>query len=98
MDTKHLVPAQQFCTHYNIELSFIRSLQSFGLIDVVVVEETHFIHEAQIRDIEQMIRLHYDLEINLEGIDAISHLLRRVHDLQQELAALKNKLQESDSE
>jgi MerR HTH family regulatory protein len=98
MDTKHLVPAQQLCTHYNIELSFIRSLQSFGLIDVVVVEETHFIHEAQIRDIEQMIRLHYDLDINLEGIDAISHLLKRVQQLQEELATLRNRLQVSDSE
>jgi hypothetical protein len=36
--------------------------------------------------------LHQDLDINLEGIDAISHLLKRMHDMQRELNMLKNKL------
>ncbi len=36
--------------------------------------------------------MHYDLNINLEGIDAIYHLLNRVSALQQELETVKNRL------
>jgi len=39
-----------------------------------------------------MMRFHYDLNINIEGIDAITHLLQQIEDLQQELIATKNKL------
>ena len=34
----------------------------------------------------------YDLSINLEGIDAIHHLLNRVEKLQAEVFRLKNRL------
>jgi hypothetical protein len=39
-----------------------------------------------------MVHLHYDLDINIEGIEAISHLLDRVDNLQRELITLKNRL------
>ena len=39
-----------------------------------------------------MMRLHYELDINMEGIDAISNLLLKIDNLQQELTAAKNKL------
>jgi hypothetical protein len=39
-----------------------------------------------------MMRLHYDLEINLEGIDAIYNLLKQVEDLQNQVVTLRNKL------
>ena len=42
--------------------------------------------------IEKMIRLHYDLQINFEGIDAISQLLNKIETLQQNLLRTQNKL------
>jgi MerR HTH family regulatory protein len=36
--------------------------------------------------------LHYELDINLEGIDAIATLLKKIDALEQELIATKNKL------
>ena len=39
-----------------------------------------------------MIRLHYDLNINLEGLDAVYNLLKRVENLQSEITSLHNKL------
>jgi hypothetical protein len=39
-----------------------------------------------------MIHFHYELNINIEGIDAISNLLKQVNALQQELIATKNRL------
>jgi len=37
-------------------------------------------------------RLHFDLHINLEGLDAVYHLLQRVENLQSEITSLNNKL------
>jgi hypothetical protein len=46
----------------------------------------------EMRALERMIRLHYDLEINMEGIDAIAHLLERVEHMQEEMRMLRRKL------
>ncbi len=92
MATKHIIPVDQFCMHYNIEVSFIHTLIDYGLTEITIVEETPYIYEDKIKDLERMIRMHYDLDINMEGIEAISHLLDRVDRLQEELKELKNKL------
>jgi hypothetical protein len=75
MKTEHLIPVDQFCSHYNIEFSFIDSLHEYGLVQLTKVEETRYIYMEQIGELERMMRLHYDLDINIEGIDAIFQLL-----------------------
>jgi hypothetical protein len=92
MESKQYIPVHTFCSYYNIEFSFMDSLYEMGLIKIKKVEESRCIYTEQIRTIEKMMRLHYDLEINLEGIEAISHLLQRVDSLQEELILLKNRL------
>ena len=92
MKTTNLIPLEQFCENYNVEITFINSLDDYGLIEIVRIEKNSFIQPEQLRDIEKMVRLHYDLQINIEGIEAISHLLNRVNNLQEELNILKNKL------
>jgi len=92
MENDDLLPVELLCTQYNIEVSFITSLTEFGLIEITTVEETSYLYKTQIKDLEKLIRLHYELDINMEGIDAISHLLKRVDNLHEELTALKNRL------
>lgn len=92
MAGENLIAAHEFCRHHNIELSFIQSLQEYGLVKITTVEDTGFIDEEQLEEIEKMVRLHYDLHINLEGLDAIKHLLEQMHGLQNEMIALKNRL------
>jgi hypothetical protein len=58
----------------------------------VIIEENEYIEQEQIRELERMMRLHYDLDINLEGIEAINHLLDRVSRLQKEVRQLQNRL------
>lgn len=82
----------EFCNCHDLEYSFIHSLTEFGLIETVVIEDNEFIEQEQIRNLERIIRLHYDLEINIPGIDAINHLLDRVSELQQEVRMLQNRL------
>jgi len=92
METEQLIPILEFARHYSIEVSFIDSLREVGLIEIITVGDTQYIHEDRISDMERMIRLHYGLEINLEGVDAVSRLLERIDLLQREIAALKNRL------
>jgi chaperone modulatory protein CbpM len=89
METK-LIAIESFCTYYNVEFSFLESLNEFGLIEIVPVENNRFLYEHQLKEVEKMIRLHYDLEINMAGIDAISHLLKRMEEMQQEIKMLRN--------
>lgn len=91
MENENLIPVEQLCSHYQIELSFIDSLSEYGLIEVVITEENRFVSIDQVKDIEKMIRLHFDLNINMEGIDAIYHLLRKVDELNNELKSTKNR-------
>jgi len=89
---QHLIPVHEFCSSHQIEVTFINTLNEFGLITVTVVETTRYIDTEQLRDLEKMIRMHYDLGINIEGIHAISHLLHLVENLHEELSAIKNRL------
>ncbi|MBK5279305.1 MAG: chaperone modulator CbpM [Bacteroidia bacterium] len=92
MENEHLITVEEFCVHYNVEYSFLQSLTEVGLLEITTVQSTQYLDMEHIRKAEQLIRLHYDLEINVEGIEAISHLLQRVDSLQEELIQLKNRL------
>jgi len=92
MQTDDLILAEDFCSHYNVGISFINSLREFGLIEITSIEEAYYIPHNELKKLEQLARLHYDLDINLEGIDAINHLLQKVTDLQAEITNLKNRL------
>jgi ribosome assembly protein YihI (activator of Der GTPase) len=67
-------------------------LHEYELIEIIVTENKNYLKEAQIDRIEKMIRLHYDLEINLEGIHVIDNLLDRLENLQSQITTLNNRL------
>ena len=92
MQTEYLVAIDEFCTKHNIEVSFISSLQETGLIEITMIDDAGFIQLEQLHEIEKFIRFYYELDINIEGIETISHLLHRVNELQEEIVALRNKV------
>jgi len=92
MDTTHLISIQQFCKHYQVPIAFISALKDYELVEITITETDQYIKTTQINTVEKMMRLHYDLDINLEGIDAIYNLLQQVEKLQEEVKNLKNKL------
>lgn len=92
METKNLISIQQFCAQYEIPVTFINALHEYELIEIIVTENKNYLKEAQIDRIEKMIRLHYDLEINLEGIHVIDNLLDRLENLQSQITTLNNRL------
>jgi chaperone modulatory protein CbpM len=92
METTYLIAISDLCSSHNIELSFIDLLQEYGLVEFTWEANNRFIQAEQLETIEKYIHLHYDLEINIEGIETISHLLDRITALQHEITTLKNKL------
>ena len=92
MQNENLISANECCLHYHIELAFINYLHEYGLIETIAIEQEQFIPAAQLQQLEKFIRMHYELNINIEGIEAIAHLLSRVEKLQEEIAGLKNKI------
>ena len=92
MQAGDLIPLHTFCVHHNIEFSFVNELQQFGLIEITTLEETPFIDADQVNELEKFVRLHQELDINFEGMDAITHLLNRLREMQHEILLLKNKL------
>lgn len=77
---------------YEIEESFIESLREVGLIHVIDQDEDRFIEYDDLSNLEQFIRWHYEMDINVEGIDALRHMLERVHSLQSEIEELRSEL------
>ncbi len=92
MDNENMISVVEFCECHHIEMSFIDSLEETGLIEIETVEETPYIQESHLYDLERIVRLYYDLDINPEGIDAVINLLKRMDEMQHEITLLKNRL------
>ena len=86
------ITLQQFCNHYDVPVSFIESLDNYQLIEVISIENTKCIDEDEIHHIEKLIRLHYHLNINFEGLDVVVNLLNQLEELKREVNRLNNKL------
>ncbi len=91
MDTDIII-VSEYCQKCHIEPSFISLLEESGLIDVDEREGQSYLFASQLPELEQYARMYYDLSINMEGIDAIHHLLNRVRDLQNEVETLRKRL------
>lgn len=87
-----LVAITTLCSHYEIEVSFIDALHHTGLIEVEVIEEESYLHQDQLTDLEKMIRLHHELNLNIEGIDVVFNLLEKERKLREEVAMLRKRL------
>lgn len=92
MTTENLIATNEFCVYYNVEYTFINSLKDAGLVQITTVNETTYIPEAELQKLERMIHLYRDLEINVAGIEAITHLLDRVEQMQNNILLLRNRL------
>lgn len=92
MENESRIAVEQCCSYYSIELSFIQQLDEYGLIELSRSGKETFIAFEQLPDLERYIRLHYELDINMAGIEAVSHLLNRVQRLQRELRKLQGEL------
>ena len=92
MKTIKTISVTQICSQYDIPVSFIDSLNNYELIKLSSIDNQPAIYEEEIELIEKLIRLHYHLNINFEGLDVVVNLLNQIEDLKSELNTLQNKL------
>lgn len=88
---KQLILVEHFCTCHEVSPMFVQSLQEYGLVNIVLLDEKEYFEEEQLPEIEKMTRLHYEMDVNIEGIEAINNLLEKIHSLQNEIKKLNNR-------
>lgn len=92
MKKEDLIPADEICVRYQVERQFVSSLYESGIIEIVTIEETEYVHCDYLGEFEKMMRLYRDLNINIEGLEAIHHLLQQIQQLQKDNRRLRNRL------
>lgn len=92
MKEEQYISVKTFCEHHGVGESFVRSMYEYEILHVDFEQGDGKLHLEDLPLLEKMARLHNELDINPEGIQAIHHLLGQVESLQQEVAALKRRL------
>ncbi len=92
MMSKEKITYRECLQIYQVEETFLDALHSSGLIEIVVDEEDKYIEYVYLQEIEQYVRWFYELEINIEGIEALHHMLKQVRELQSDVERLRSEL------
>lgn len=82
----------EYCNKSRVEPDFIFLLENEGLIVTEEHDNDKYIQISQLDDLELFSRLHYELSINVEGIDVIYNLLNKVRVMKQELNILRRQM------
>ncbi len=86
------ISVQQFCLHHDIPQSFIDTLYTFELIELIETKEEKYIQVDSIDRLESLMRIHYDLNVNMEGLDIINNLMSQIQSLKNEVEDLNRRL------
>jgi hypothetical protein len=92
MKVTEYIPINDLCSNYQLEVTFFNQLQDVGLIEITTYNKTPCVSTEIVNDLEKMIRMHHDLNVNIQGIDVAFNLLKKIESLNHELTTLKNKL------
>lgn len=69
---------------YNIEITFFDSLEEAGLLQIETENEIKYLQYDELSTFEKFTNWHYDLEVNLAGLEVINHFLNKIEELRQE--------------
>lgn len=92
MEKENYILVRHYCERTQIPDAFIDALNEYGLIKCKQIEMEVYILDEEIPEIERFDRLHNDLGINLEGIDALNHMLSRIRNMENEVNTLRKRL------
>jgi chaperone modulatory protein CbpM len=77
---------------YNIEITFFDELVDSGLLNIQMENEIRYLMYEDLPSFERFANWHYDLEINLPGLEVIHEMLQKMENLRQKNKELMNKL------
>jgi hypothetical protein len=92
MSEPTMIPIIELCSYHQIDAAFLDSLQKYGLIELINSNGDRYLPADEVLVVEKLVRLHFDLHINLEGLDVILYLLQRQEDLKKEISDLQKRL------
>ncbi len=92
MSDDEIIPIEMFCSYYNVERTFLETLESHGLISISYRENQRFILKDEVVELEKYSRMYYELNINVPGIEALKNLLEKIKQLQQDAESLRARL------
>ncbi|WP_274473852.1 chaperone modulator CbpM [Mangrovimonas aestuarii] len=92
MNPEYIISVEEYCISHNIKEDFVISLYELDIISIKTIETRQYIYDEHLPILERMTRLHEELGINVEGLEAISHLQEKINEMQRELIQLKNRL------
>ena len=69
---------------YNIELTFFDSLEESGLVKTETEDDVKYLLYEELPAFERFTNWHYDLDVNLPGLEVINHLLSKLEELRRE--------------
>lgn len=69
---------------YNVEIRFFEELESCGLLQIETENEVKYISHDELSLFEKLANWHYDLQVNMPGLEVIHHLLSQIEKLQSE--------------
>lgn len=76
---------------YNIEITFFDDLVDSGLLRTETENEIKYILYEELPVLERFANWHYDLDVNMPGLEVIHHLLQKIENLQNENRRLLNR-------
>lgn len=87
-----LITVKEYCVHYQAEPDFVNALEQNGLITLTVVETEPCIPFEELHNLETYSSWYYDMNINVEGIDALTNVLEKMKAMQKQLEDLRSRL------
>ena len=86
------ISIREYCVYHHTERSFIEALQQSGLIEVQEAEPDPLIPFGQLEQLERFTRWYKELDLNIEGIEVVGHLLQKLSEMQQRVHELEARL------
>ncbi|MDQ1161191.1 chaperone modulatory protein CbpM [Chryseobacterium sp. SORGH_AS 447] len=77
---------------YNIEITFFDELVDSGLLNIQTENEIRYLMYEDLPNFEKFTNWHYDLDINLPGLEVIHEMLKKMEVLKQRNRELMNRL------
>ena len=74
---------------YNVEITFFDSLEEAGLLKTETENDIKYLMFDELSTFEKFTNWHYDLEVNLAGLEVIKHLLDQMERLREENLTLR---------
>lgn len=92
MRREDFILVTDFCASHSISHTLIIELKEYGLVNIVEEQNTLYISVDELPKAEKILRLHSELDINLEGVEVITRLLDKLDAMHQEMTKLQNRL------